>query len=160
MSTTTIHASDAKLLAELDAAEIDYAVIPHRRTQTALDEAKALGVPPGRVAKTIILTSPGGFLRAVIPASEHLDLGKVRDLLGTGKVELATEEQLAGAYPDFELGAVPPIGGGKDTVLIDTKLAAGETVLIEAGVHDASVRLTTDALLAHSGARVVDLCRG
>ena len=159
MSQTTIHAGHAKLLDELDAARIVYAVIRHRPTFRAADEAKALGVPAGAVAKTLVLTSPEGLVRAVLPASDRLDLRKVRDLLDSHEVELATEQQLAGAYPEFDLGAVPPFGGCKDPVLLDTRLETSESVLVEAGVHDASVRLRTRDLVAHTGARITDLCR-
>jgi Ala-tRNA(Pro) deacylase len=159
MSQLTRHAAHPKLLDELDSAHIEYVVFPHRRTFTATDEADALGVPASAVAKTIVLSTPDGFVRAVLPASERLDLRKVRDVLDTTDVELATEAQLSGAYPDYELGAVPPLGGGNDTVLLDTRLSGSETVLVEAGVHDASVRLKTDDLVAHTQASVADLCR-
>jgi Ala-tRNA(Pro) deacylase len=159
MPPTTAHAGHPKLLAELDAAGLAYTVIPHRRTETAAAEAEALGVPAGTVAKTIVLGTPDGFVRAVLPASERLDLHKVRDLLAAKDVELATELQLAGAYPDYELGAVPPLGGGDDGVLLDTRLAASETLLVEAGVHDASLRLRTTDLVAHTRASIADLCR-
>ena len=158
MSQTTIQAGHPKLLAELDAANIVYAVIPHRPTFTATDEAQALGVPASAVAKTIVLTTSEGFVRAVVPASERLDLRKVRELLDSHEVELATEQQLAGAYPEFDLGAVPPLGGGKDPVLLDKRLGAHESVLVDAGVHNASVRLKTDDLVALTGARIADIC--
>jgi Ala-tRNA(Pro) deacylase len=158
MSQATVHAGHAKLLAELDAANIVYAVIPHRPTFTAADEAKALGVSANAVAKTVVLTTPEGFVRAVLPASERLDLRKVRELLASREVELATEQQLAGAYPEFDLGAVPPLGGGIDAVLLDRQLGTSESVLVEAGVHDASIRMKTDDLVAHTKARVADLC--
>lgn len=158
MSQTTIHAGHAKLLAELDAAGIAYTVIPHRPTFTAADEAAALGVPASTVAKTIVLNTSDGLVRAVLPASERLDLGKVRDLLGSPEVELATEQHLAGAYPDFDLGAVPPLGGGADAVLIDRRLTESESVLVEAGAHDVSVRLRAGDLVARTRARTADLC--
>jgi Ala-tRNA(Pro) deacylase len=158
MSQTMIHAGHARLLGELDAANIVYAVIPHRPTFTAADEAQALGVPAHAVAKTIVLTTPEGLVRAVLSASERLDLRKVRELLGSREVELATEQQLAGAYPEFDLGAVPPLGGGKDPVLLDTRLEASESVLVEAGAHDVSVRMKTDDLVAHTRASIADLC--
>src|SRR5512142_1376373 len=120
MASMATHQGHAKFLAELDAARIEYEVLEHRRTMTAADEAQALGVVPSAVAKTVVLTTPGGFTRAVLPASEHLDLRKVRNLLDTNEVALATEEQLAGAYPEYELGAVPPLGGSKDAVVFDT----------------------------------------
>ncbi|HEU5216255.1 MAG TPA: YbaK/EbsC family protein [Gaiellaceae bacterium] len=159
MSLTITHTGHVKLLGELDAADIAYTVMPHPRTLRATDEARVLGVPASAVAKTIVLSTPDGFVRAVLPASEHIDLRKVRDLLGTSEVELATEEQLAGAYPDYELGAVPPFGGGKDRVLLDRRLASSEAVLIEAGVHDASIHLATADLATHANASIVDFCR-
>lgn len=158
MSQGTVHAGHAKLLGELDAANILYAVIPHRPTFTAADEAKALGVSASAVAKTVVLTTPEGFVRAVLPASERLDLRKVRELLASREVELATEQQLAGAYADFDLGAVPPFGGGIDAVLLDTRLGRSESMLVEAGVHDVSIRVKTDDLVAHTKARIADLC--
>jgi Ala-tRNA(Pro) deacylase len=158
MESNTTRVGHPKLLSELEAAEIPYTVVPHRRTLTAADEADALGVPASSVAKTIILSTSNGFVRAVLPASERLDLHKVRAVLTTSQVELATEQQLAGAYPDYELGAVPPLGGTQDSVLLDTRLAAGETALVEAGVHDASLKLRIEDLVAATRASVVDLC--
>jgi Ala-tRNA(Pro) deacylase len=159
MPVTAIHEGHVRLLAELDAAHVEYEALPHRRTLTAADEAKALGVPAGAVAKTIVLTTPDGFVRAVLPASEHLDLGKVRALFATNKIEFATEEQMTGAYPDYELGAVPPLGGAKDSVILDLRLAVIETLLVEAGVHDLSLRLRTTDLVTYTRASIVDLCR-
>lgn len=157
MPQTTNTLGHPKLLAELDEAGIACTVLPHRHTETAADEAKALDLPASKVAKTIVLTTPDGFVRAVLPASERLDLRKVRDLLDTHEVGLATEEQLAGAYPDWELGAVPPLGGARDPVLLDTRLASSETVLVEAGVHDASLRMKTTDLVAYTRASIADL---
>ena len=49
-------------------------------------------------------------MRAVLSASERIDLRKVKAILGSGDVHLASEQVLAGAYPEFELGAVPRLG--------------------------------------------------
>jgi Ala-tRNA(Pro) deacylase len=145
----------------LDDAKVHFELLAHQRTDRALAEAQALGVPPGEVAKTLVLTTPEGFVRAVLPASERLDLPKVRAVVGGGKrTHLATEEDLAREYSEFELGAVPPFGGNrKDPVLLDARLADRESVVVEAGVHDASIRLLTSDLLRLVGdARVADIC--
>jgi Ala-tRNA(Pro) deacylase len=142
-------------------AKIDFELLPHPRTERALAEAQALGVPSEEVAKTLVLRTPDGFLRAVVPASERLDLRKVRGVVGGGKrTHLATEEDLRREYPEFELGAVPPFAGSRsDLVLLDARLAARESVVVEAGVHDASIRLLTSDLLRLAGnAQVADLC--
>ena len=156
-------ASDAarrSLVRQLDAIGVPYELIAHRPTQTALEEAEALGVQASRVAKTIVLTTSVGFVRAVLPASRRLDLDKVRDLLGTKRVELASEHVLARRYPDFDLGAVPPLAGSPDDrVLVDGRLVGGKIVLIEAGAHDQSLRLKIADLIALTGALLGDLCK-
>jgi Ala-tRNA(Pro) deacylase len=147
------------LVRELDRARVPYDLIPHERTMTALAEARAVGAEPQNVAKTVVLESEDGFVRAVLPASERVDLHKVREVLHAREVELATEATLAGAYPDFELGAVPPLGGPtNDPVLVDRRLTTCAAVVFEAGRHDESVRLKPDDLVAVTGATVADIC--
>ena len=124
------------LTKELKQASIAYELIEHRRTTSAMAEARVLGVGTHEVAKTVVLTTPDGFVRAVLPASDRLDIAKVREILGTRDVELATEAVLAGAYPEFELGAVPPLTGGDgDHVLMDRHLCENAWVVLEAGTH-------------------------
>jgi Ala-tRNA(Pro) deacylase len=144
----------------LEREGVSYALMPHRHTETASDEAKALGVDPHEVAKTIVLTTERGFLRAVIPASNRLDVHKVRELLDLrGEPHLAHEQDLAAAYPAFELGAVPPVGGPSgDRVAVDRRLANRDSVVIEAGSHDESLRVGTTDLLVLAQAMIGDLC--
>jgi Ala-tRNA(Pro) deacylase len=153
--------ASADLMRRLDAAGVSYDVLPHAHTERAADEARALGLLPDEVGKTLVLTVPDGHVRAVIPASERIDLRKVREILGVGKkkVHLASEEDLARDYPEFDLGAVPPFGGtSRDRVLVDRRVAERESVVLEAGSHDESIRLRTDDLVRLSGAQVVDIC--
>jgi Ala-tRNA(Pro) deacylase len=154
----TVRTPPRRLVQQLERASIAYEFINHPRTTTAAAEAHVLGLEPREVAKTVVLSAPGGFLRAVLPASERLDLGKVRTFLGTKDVHLATEEVLAGAYPEFELDAVPPLpGGDSDRVLVDRRLCENEWVVLEAGTHEQSLRLRTSDLVELSDAWLVDL---
>ncbi|MGH3021045.1 MAG: aminoacyl-tRNA deacylase, partial [Gaiellaceae bacterium] len=111
----------------LDEAEVSYELLPHERTESALAEAEVLGIAPADVAKTLVVRIPDGYLRAVLPASARIDLRKLREARGGGgkkKIHLASEEDLARDYGEFELGAVPPIGGSRrDPVVIDRRLA-------------------------------------
>lgn len=145
----------------LDEAGVDYELLPHPYTESALGEAEALGLDPAEVAKTLVVATPAGYVRAVVPAGARLDLRKLRELTGGGKkkVHLASEDALASDYPEFELGAVPPVGGSRrDEVVVDRKVAERESVVIEAGAHDHSARLRTADLLRVTEARVADLC--
>jgi Ala-tRNA(Pro) deacylase len=144
----------------LDEAGVEYELLPHPRTETAAAEAEALGVEQAEVAKTLVISTPGGYVRAVLAASDRIDLHKLREQVEGGKrIHLATEEDLEQDYPDFELGAVPPFGGSGDRVLVDSRLADRESVVLEAGSHEQSVRIRTADLLALSRAEVADLAQ-
>ena len=143
----------------LEEAGIDFDVLEHAHTERAADEAAALGVGTEEVAKTLVLVAPGDNVRAVLAASERIDLHKVAAVLGGKKVHLASEGDLARDYPDFELGAVPPFGGSEDRVIVDERLASRDSVVLEAGSHDRSVRLKASDLVRLTGAQVADICR-
>ena len=145
----------------LDREGVGYELLAHRRTETAGEEAMALGLDPHEVAKTVVLSTGKQYVRAVVPACERLDVHKLRELLGLHETpHLVTEEELAGAYPAFELGAVPPVGGPSgDRVAIDRRLADRETLVLEAGSHLESVRVGTKDLLVLAGAEIGDLCQ-
>jgi prolyl-tRNA editing enzyme YbaK/EbsC (Cys-tRNA(Pro) deacylase) len=99
----------ASVSSVLDEAGVDYELLSHTRTERAADEATALGLPPMAVAKTLVVAAPEGHVRVVLPASERIDLRKLRDYVEGGKrIRLASEDELARAYPEFDLGAVPP----------------------------------------------------
>jgi Ala-tRNA(Pro) deacylase len=151
----------ADVTAFLEESGIDFDVLEHARTERAADEAAVLSVGPDEVAKTLVVVSPGGNVRAVLPASERVDLHKVAAVLGVGgkKVHLATEDDLAREYPDFELGAVPPLGGRDDQVIVDERLAEHDSVVLEAGSHETSVRLKVVDLVRLARAQVADIHR-
>ncbi len=146
----------------LDEAGAAYELLTHAHTESALDEADALGLSADDVAKTLILKTAEGYLRAVVPASCRLDERKVRDVTGGNKkeVHLAAEDDLRRDYPDFELGAVPPIGGSRrEPVIVDSRVKARESVVLEAGSHEQSVRIATADLVRAAGAEVADICK-
>jgi Ala-tRNA(Pro) deacylase len=153
---TTHQPADA-LMHALRREHVSYELFPHRHTETALGEAEALHVDPHQVAKTLILQTPFGYVRVVLRAVDRLDIEKARIVLGAAEVELASEDDLVGAYPEFELGAVPPVGGAYDRVLIDMRLFDSTAVVFEAGTHDESIRLHVGDLLSLAEAEVADL---
>ena len=149
------------LIKELETAGIEYETIPHDRTATALAEARALHVDPAEVAKTVVLSTPKGIVRAVLPASDRVDVGKVRTTLDVQRVDLLTESALAGAYPEFELGAVPPVGGPHgDRVLVDIGVCEHEFVVFDAGTHDTSIRIASADLVGLESVLIADICAG
>lgn len=153
-----VHAAPRGLVERLDRTGVAYALVPHRHSATAKGEASALHVRPSQVVKTIVLVTDDGFVRAAIPASERLDLRKVGEVIGS-PARLATEAELVSAYPEFDLGAVPPFPfGDGDRVLLDIRVCGNDEVLLDAGTHDESLRLRVADLLDLAEADVAELC--
>lgn len=145
----------------LDDAGAEYELLPHDHTERAVAEAEALGIPPSEVAKTVIVRTGSGHVRALVPAADRIDMRKLREVLGESKddVQLATEDEMARDYPEFALGAVPPVGGAQsDPVIVDQRLVEREWLVFEAGSHDDSIRVKTADFLRIARARTADLC--
>jgi Ala-tRNA(Pro) deacylase len=91
---------------------IDYEVVEHDAAFTAAAEARAAGEEPANAVKSVLLRDLEGYELVVLQASDRLDLRKVRDQLGESRSELrlATEGEMDADFPQFELGALPPLG--------------------------------------------------
>jgi Ala-tRNA(Pro) deacylase len=144
----------------LDEQKVDYQVVEHDQTQTAAEEARAAGVPAADAAKTIALHDGAGYRLAVIPASERLDLHKVRDLLGASKtLRLASEEEMASQFQSFEVGALPPIGPLLPAPeILDRRLLDHDRVLCSAGDHRHGLLLDPNDLVEVAQPQVADVC--
>jgi Ala-tRNA(Pro) deacylase len=155
-----VHAVDviSRYLAD---AGVEHEVVEHDSTFTAVDEAAATGVEPKDAAKTLLLHDRNGWRVAVIPADRRLDLDRVRALLGgTSHLRLATEEEMRRAFPDFDVGALPPFGPMLPVPeIVDIRLLYRDRVLCAAGDHRHAVRLDPRELLRLAEPRVGDVCR-
>jgi len=77
----------------LDEAGAAYELLPHAHTESALAEAQALGLPADDVAKTLIVKTREGYLRAVVPASDRLDERKLRDITDGSKRRFTSHQR-------------------------------------------------------------------
>jgi Ala-tRNA(Pro) deacylase len=144
----------------LDDAGVDYEVVEHRRTTTAAEDARALGARPADEAKTLLLRIGGSYGLAVVPASERLDLHKLRARVGEGEqLRLATEDEMAAEFPEFELGALPPVGPTMPSLeVMDRRLLECERVACTAGDHTHSVWMNPNDLTRLANPIVADIC--
>jgi Ala-tRNA(Pro) deacylase len=126
---------------ELQARGIEAEEIPHDPAHTALGEATRIGVPADEVAKTVVLDTKDGHALAVIPASERLDMALVHRAVGDSHAHLTSEERLRQDYPDYELGAFPPLGSLLHApVYVDPRVMAQDTIVFAAGSATTSLR--------------------
>jgi Ala-tRNA(Pro) deacylase len=143
----------------LEREGIPYEVVEHERTQTAAAEARAAGVPAADVAKTIVLRDEQGLRLAVIPASERLDMRKLKRALASRSVRLVTEREMANELDEFEVGAVPPFGSMFDALeLVDERLLEHDRILCSGGDHEHAVLVDPRDVVRAGDARVADIC--
>ncbi|HEX8857069.1 MAG TPA: YbaK/EbsC family protein [Thermoleophilaceae bacterium] len=145
----------------LDAAGVDYEVVEHRRTVTAAEDAQAVGARAADEAKTVLLRIGGSYGLAVVPASERLDLHKLRARVGQGEeLRLASEDEMAAEFPEYELGALPPVGPTMPSLeVMDPRLLDCERVACTAGDHTHSLWMKPNDLTRLADPIVADICQ-
>src|SRR5207248_10096484 len=75
-------------------------------------------------------------------------------------VRLATEQELLRDFPDFELGALPPLGSLLGAPLyVDQEVLQHETVVFAAGSQTESVQIRTADLLQHEQVTALPLIK-
>ncbi len=143
----------------LEGKGIAHEVVEHQRTMSAVEEAEATHRRPEGVAKTVVLREGERYFLAVIPASERLDLRKVRELLGASKgLRLATEAEMAEDFPELEVGAVPPIGPTLPAAeVIDRRLLDEDRILCAGGDHRHSIVIDPRDVSRVTGAAAADI---
>jgi len=131
-----------KLKEFLDSKHIQYIVISHSPAFTAQQIAASAHVKGKELAKTVMVKIDGNLAMAVLPASQKVDLERLREAAGADQVELASEPEFRDRFPDCDLGAMPPFGNlyGLAVYVADT-LTDDEEIAFNAGSFTELVRM-------------------
>jgi Ala-tRNA(Pro) deacylase len=121
---------------------IEYDLVPHPHTETALASATTSGLPADRVVKAVVVKGSDGFKLALLPASRHIKFEDLRHVLGTD-VDIASGEQIETLFVDCEPGSVPALGAAYGLgAVVDDSLAGQPELYLEGGDHAHLVRIT------------------
>jgi len=127
-------------------------------TATVAEAATALGVEPGRIAKTLAVRAGELTFLLVARGDARLDNRKCKDALGARPRMLGPEETLA--LTGHPVGGVCPFGLATPVpVWLDVSLKPFDVVYPAGGSLTSSVEVSTERLFALVGSRWVDLCR-
>lgn len=121
---------------------VDFECILHPPAFTAQKRARFLHVPGRRVAKSVILRGPNGYLLAVLPATHYVDTELLAAAFG-GPVRIATSQEVAEIFQGCEWGCVPPFGTlyGLPAIL-DASVKPADDLLWEGDSHAETIRMT------------------
>jgi len=135
----------SRLSSYLDQHGVRYDICPHTHSHSSAETARSAHVPPGQLAKAVLLEHDDGCVMAVIPADKNVMLHEVSRMLGHKELHLADENRIASLFEDCERGALPPLGmaWGIETV-VDDELEACDEVYLEGGDHEQLLRISRD----------------
>lgn len=129
----------------LDQRCIRYEVCLHDHSRTSAETARTAHIPPGQLAKSVILEDDAGCVMAVIPADKTVVVDDFARMLGRHQLKLANEARIAMLFDDCDRGAIPPVGmaWGIPTIIED-ELDAADIVFMEGGDHERLLRMSHD----------------
>jgi prolyl-tRNA editing enzyme YbaK/EbsC (Cys-tRNA(Pro) deacylase) len=126
-------------------------------TATVAEAAQALGVEPGRIAKTLAVRAAGETFLLVARGDARLDNAKSKRELGARPRMLGAEETLA--LTGHPVGGVCPFGLATELpVYCDVSLRSFDIVYPAAGSLNTSVAVAPERLAALVSAHWIDLC--
>jgi len=123
------------------------------------EASEALGVPPGRVLKTLIADVDGQLAVGVVPVSGSLDLKALATAVGGKKAVMADAGQAEKAS-GYVTGGIAPVGLRKRLpVVVDESALAYATVFCSAGQRGLEIELAPADLVAAAGASTAQITR-
>lgn len=139
---------------------IEYRLVKHAHTGSSMETAAAARVPSDLLAKAVVVRAARSYCLVVVPSDDQVDLERIQALVEK-PVQLATEEELTGLFPDCEPGAVPPIGVAYELrTLVDQRLLGRREVYFESGDHEHLIKISGDQFaMLMDGTEQVDLGR-
>lgn len=144
----------------IDTCHIGATILPMAvHTATVGDAARALGVEPDRVIKSLVFLSGDQPILVINNGLARVDRRKLAAYLGMNRkrVKFATPEQ-ALQITGYVVGSMPPFGHRHPlTTLVDAATAGLDTVYGGGGGIDAMMRLSSSELLRVTRAEVTDI---
>jgi prolyl-tRNA editing enzyme YbaK/EbsC (Cys-tRNA(Pro) deacylase) len=126
-------------------------------TRTAGEAAAAIGCELSQICKSLIFAADGVPVLVLMDGASRVDVELVRQVLGVEKVTRA-DAGVVRETTGYAIGGVPPFGHRTRTrVLADRGLLAHDEVWAAAGDPHAVFPIAPDELVAHAGARLVDV---
>lgn len=135
-----------RIVDELDQANARYSVLFHEPIVTSDEAARVRGTNLTDGLKCLLLTTDHDMVLAVIPGDAKLDSRAMRHALQTKEVRFADPTDVKNIM-GCDVGACYPLGHliGVRT-FFDNAIQNRETVVFNAGRHDASIQMPQEDL--------------
>ena len=124
------------------------------------EAARALGLDPARVFKTLVASVDGRLTVAVVPVAGELDLKALARVLGATRAVMAKVPDAERAT-GYVAGGISPIGQKRRLpTVLDESAMAHRTIFVSAGRRGLDVEITPADLVEVTGATIGAITRG
>ena len=128
--------------------QVPYEMLTH--TSDAAAEPRGTSTPAHKarisardMAKVVIVALDGRMTMVVLPATETLELDRLKDVTGAREAKITNGDDHMVAFPDCEAGAIPPFGNLYDMpVYVADSLHDDQQIVFAAGTYDRLMRLS------------------
>ena len=146
--------------AALDALEssgIAYRVIRHGPVRSLAEAAKARGVEPADVVKTMVVRrGKGDYVFVLVPGDRAISWPRLRALLGVNRLSMP-DATVARQVTGYEHGTITPLGSTTAWPVIADERVLGRDITLGAGEHGVAVAVRAEDVLAVLSATVADV---
>lgn len=147
----------------LDRAGIEYAVRTYVHDPGAasfgLEAATALGEPPEKVLKTLLVDTDSGLAVGIVPVDRQLDLKAVAAAVGSKRATMC-DPGVAERVTGYVVGGISPIGQKKALpTVLDDSARAFDTILVSGGKRGMDLELAPEDLVRVTRARLAPIAR-
>lgn len=141
----------------LSSSGIAYRVIRHGRVRSLAGAAKARGVEPADVVKTMVVRrGEGDYLFVLVPGDRAISWPRLRALLGVSRLSMP-DAAVAREVTGYERGTITPLGSTTAWPVIADERVLGREITLGAGEHGIAVAVGAEDLLAVLSATVADV---
>ncbi len=144
-------------LAAAEAAGLAPRVIRHGPVASLAEAARARGVPPADVVKTLVVRrGEDDFLFVLVPGDRVISWPKLRRLLGVSRLSMPGAETARRAT-GYERGTITPFGSARPWPVIADERVLGREITLGAGEHGVALAASADRILRALDASVADI---
>jgi Cys-tRNA(Pro)/Cys-tRNA(Cys) deacylase len=144
-------------LAAVEAVGLPHRVIRHGPVASLDEAARARGVAPADVVKTMVVRrGEDDFLFVLVPGDRTISWPKLRRLLGVSRLSMPDAE-VARQATGYERGTITPFGSARPWPVIADERVRGREITLGAGQPGLALAASADDILRALDASVADI---
>ena len=136
---------------------IEHSITRHGRVGSLEEAARARGVQPSDIVKTLVVRrGEGDYLFVLVPGDREISWPKLRAHLGVNRLSMP-DTTTARDVTGYERGTITPFGSTTAWPVVADSTMTGRTVSIGAGAHGVAATAHGDDVVRVLAADVADV---